>query len=65
VVEERAAAVFLRVTGRHTGELFGMRATGRSIDVRQMQIEHFRNGRICAHWRITDETTMSRQLDPG
>ena len=56
-------AVFLRVTGTHTGSLFGMPATGRPFDIRQMQIEWLRDGRICQHWRITDELTLLRQLD--
>lgn len=62
VMEADMAAVFVRFTGRHVADLFGMSPTGRRIDVRQMQFERFRGGRICAHWRITDEGTMMRQL---
>jgi hypothetical protein len=40
VTSDRAAA-HLRVTGTHTGTLFDMPATGRPIDVRQMQFEWF------------------------
>jgi steroid delta-isomerase-like uncharacterized protein len=61
-IENDVAAVYVRCTGKHVAELFGMPATGRSIDIRQMQFERFRQGRICAHWRITDELTMLRQL---
>ena len=55
-------AVYVRLTGTHEGELFGMAPSGRPIDVRQMQIEWLRGGRISEHWRITDETTLMRQL---
>jgi ketosteroid isomerase-like protein len=62
IVTPEKAAVYLRVTGTHAGTLFGVAATGRRIDVRQMQIEWFRNGRIWQHWRITDELNLMRQL---
>jgi steroid delta-isomerase-like uncharacterized protein len=62
VVAENKVAAYVRMTGTHRGDFFGMRATGRSIDVRQMQIERIRDGRICAHWRITDDLTLLRQL---
>jgi len=55
-------AVFVRLTGRHTGPLFGIAPTGRAIDVRQMQIEWLRDGRIWQHWRVTDERTLLQQL---
>jgi steroid delta-isomerase-like uncharacterized protein len=56
------AAVHLRVTGTQTGPLFGIPATGQRIDVRQMQIEWIKDGRIWQHWRITDELALMRQL---
>lgn len=59
------AAVYTRVTGTHTGTLFGMAPSGNPIDVRQMQIEWFRDGRICQHWRITDEMALMRQIRGG
>jgi predicted ester cyclase len=62
VLEPDKAAVHVRLTGTHTGELFGMAPTNRSIDVRQMQIEWLRDGRICQHWRITQELDLLRQL---
>jgi steroid delta-isomerase-like uncharacterized protein len=55
-------AVHVRLTGTHTGTLFGIPATGRTIDVRQMQFEWIEAGRISQHWRVTDELTLMRQL---
>jgi len=62
VVAEDKVAAYLRMTGTHTGEFFGLAPTGRSIDVRQMQVEWIRDGRICQHWRITDDLALMRQL---
>jgi hypothetical protein len=62
VVTPDKAAIYLRVTGTHTGTLFGIAPTARTIDVRQMQIEWIRDGRIWQHWRVTDELCLMRQL---
>jgi len=62
VVGEDSVAVRATLTGTHTGELFGMPATGRSIKVSQMTFERFREGRIVAHHRLTDDLSMLRQL---
>jgi steroid delta-isomerase-like uncharacterized protein len=62
VVTPDKAAVYLRVTGTHSGTLFGVPPTGRQIDIRQMQFEWFKDDRIWQHWRVTDELTLLRQL---
>lgn len=62
VVAPDKVAVYVRLTGTHQGTLFGMPPTGKKIDVRQMQIEWIKDGRIAQHWRITDELSMMRQL---
>lgn len=62
VIGDDKVAVHVRVTGTHTGPLFGIAPTGRRIDVRQMQIEWLRDGRIAQHWRVTDELGLLRQL---
>jgi steroid delta-isomerase-like uncharacterized protein len=59
---DSAVAVRTRVTGTHRGDFFGTPATGRSIDVSQITIEHFRAGRIVAHHRLTDELSLRKQL---
>lgn len=62
VVTEDKAVAYVSVTGTHKGPLFGIEATGRKIDVRQMQIEWIRDGRIWQHWRLTDDLNLLRQL---
>jgi steroid delta-isomerase-like uncharacterized protein len=62
VVAEDAVAARTTLTGTHRGDLFGMPATGRAVRVAQMTIERFRDGRIVAHHRLTDDLSMLRQL---
>jgi steroid delta-isomerase-like uncharacterized protein len=59
---DASVAVRVRMTGTHRGDFFGAQATGRSIDVSQITIEHFRGDRIVAHHRLTDELALLRQL---
>lgn len=62
VVQPDKVAVHVRFTATHTGELFGIKPTGKRIEVDQMQFEHFKGGKIVAHWRRTDDLGMLRQL---
>lgn len=62
VVGADRVAAFVRLTGTHSGDFFGIAPTGKAIDVRQMQIEWIRDGRICQHWRITEDLKLMRQL---
>lgn len=62
VVADDKAMAYVRMTGVHTGELFGVPAAGRQIDVHQMQIEWIRDRRIWQHWRLTDDLTFLRQI---
>ncbi|KQV54362.1 MULTISPECIES: ester cyclase [unclassified Duganella] len=55
-------AVYVHMTGTQSGSFFGIEPTGKAIDVRQMQIEWIRDGRICQHWRITEDLKLMRQL---
>lgn len=62
VVQPDKVAVHVRFTATHTGDLFGIKPTGKRIEVDQMQFEHISNGKIVAHWRRTDDLGMLRQL---
>lgn len=57
-----AVATRTRLRGTHRGDFFGLAPTGRAVDVAQMTIERFRDGRIVAHHRLTDEALLARQL---
>ena len=62
IVGADAVAVRTTLSGTHSGELFGMQPTGKAIQVAQMTFERFRDGRIVAHHRLTDDLGMLRQL---
>ncbi len=55
-------AIRSRITGTHLGNFFGIPATGKKIDIKQMQIEQIKKGQIIAHWRLTDDMSMMKQL---
>ncbi len=52
-----------RATGTHQGEMMGMPATGKSIDVKLIDIMGFNDaGMICEHWGVIDMLSMMQQL---
>jgi steroid delta-isomerase-like uncharacterized protein len=62
VVGRDSVAVRATLTGTHRGDLFGVGPTGRAVEVAQMTFERFREGRIVAHHRLTDDLSLLRQL---
>ena len=62
VVGPDCVAARTTMTGTHQGELFGIPATGKRFEVRQMTFERFREGKIIAHHRLTDELSLLKQL---
>ena len=53
----------VRATGTHQGDLMGMPATGKSIDVQMIDIIRFRDdGLASEHWGVFDTMTMMQQL---
>jgi steroid delta-isomerase-like uncharacterized protein len=62
VAEGDKVAGRITAHGTHTGELFGIPATGKEIHVRGIAIWTIRNGRIIEHWHETDQAGLLRQL---
>lgn len=62
VVGDDRVAVRTTLTGTHLGDFFGLPATGRHVEVSQITIERFRDGKIIEHHRVTDELELRRQL---
>jgi steroid delta-isomerase-like uncharacterized protein len=53
----------VRATGTHQGELMGMPPTGRSIDVKLIDIMQFNDdGMMREHWGLMDMFSMMQQL---
>ena len=65
VVGADAVATRTTLRGTHRGDFFGLATTGRAVEVAQITIERFREGRIVAHYRLTDELALQRQLGRG
>jgi steroid delta-isomerase-like uncharacterized protein len=56
----------VRVTGTHKGDLMGMPATGRAIDVQVIDIMRFGDdGLVHEHWGVFDQMAMMEQLGAG
>jgi steroid delta-isomerase-like uncharacterized protein len=62
VATEDAAAIRVRMSGIRKGDLFGLPATNRRVEVEQIQIERIKDNRIVEHWRVTDELSLIKQL---
>ncbi|MEJ1095531.1 MULTISPECIES: ester cyclase [unclassified Pseudoxanthomonas] len=52
----------VRMKGTHLGALGDIPPTGRRVNVLQINIERFENGRVVEHWRVTDELELQKQL---
>jgi steroid delta-isomerase-like uncharacterized protein len=62
VVNDSMAVARVVVTGTQLDSLFNLPATGKKINVNQINMEKIRNGQIVEHWRVTDELTLMKQL---
>jgi predicted ester cyclase len=56
--------VVIRCThsGVHTGDFFGVPATGRSFAYKQMHIIRVQDGKGTEHWAVRDDASLMRQL---
>jgi len=52
-----------RIRGTHTGELFGIPATGRRIELLEMGAWRFVDGKVVEAWFFADEYALAAQLD--
>jgi steroid delta-isomerase-like uncharacterized protein len=55
-------SVRFRVTGTNTGEYFGMKPTRKPIDVTELAVFHFRDGKVSHIWFGMDTMEIGRQL---
>jgi predicted ester cyclase len=49
-------------SGRHTGEFYGLPATGRRFAYQQIHILRMAGGKAVEHWAVRDDVTRTRQL---
>ena len=62
VAEGEKVLVRLRVRGTHGGDLMGIAATGRKIDIGVLDLFQFRGGRLIEHWASIDNLGLLRQI---
>lgn len=62
VAEDDLVVSYGRMTGTHVGDLMGLPATGRTIDLPTIGILRFANGRAIERWGLADNMTMMQQL---
>ncbi|MYZ35432.1 MULTISPECIES: ester cyclase [unclassified Streptomyces] len=51
--------------GTHVGELLGIPATGRQVEIRASDYHHVEGGRIVRSWHLEDYYGVIRQLNAG
>jgi len=62
IAEGDKVAARVTMTGTHTGDFYGIPATGRSVNFTGMYIARIKNGKIVEHWGEEDALTLMRQL---
>ena len=62
IAEGDKVLVRLRVRGTHGGELMGIPATGRTIDIGVLDLFQFRGEQLVEHWALLDNLGLLRQL---
>jgi predicted ester cyclase len=62
VAEGERAAVRLRCSGRHGGELFGLAATGRRVAYDAAAFLRARDGQLCEVWALGDLEQLRSQI---
>lgn len=62
VQEDNKVVARVTLTGTHTGEFMGIPATGNKLEVKAIDVFHFRDGKISDHWGVTDSGAMMMQM---
>jgi steroid delta-isomerase-like uncharacterized protein len=62
VADDDNVAFAYRLTGTHDGEFNGIAPTGKTINVRGMQISKFADGKMVERWGSSDELGILKQL---
>ena len=60
--EENKTVTCFTLMGTHRGELMGIPATGKPVNVHGTILSRFKAGKIIEEWEILDQLTMFQQL---
>jgi len=62
IAEEDKVAARIKMTGTHTGEFFGIPATGKHVEFTGIYIARIAKGKIVDHWGEEDSVSLLTQL---
>jgi predicted ester cyclase len=62
IAEADMVTTQIRMTARHTGELFGIPASAKHVELATIRIDRLVDGRIAEHWSIADMMGFMQQL---
>ena len=62
IVDGDTVALYCTHSGRHTGDFFGLPASGHPFSYRQMHLIRMRGERGAEHWAVRDDESLNRQL---
>ena len=62
IAEGEKVLVRLRVKGTHGGDLMGVPATGKPIDIGVLDLFQIRDGKLIEHWALLDNLGLLRQI---
>jgi predicted ester cyclase len=62
IAEGDQVGLLFRLTGTHTGNLFGIPPTGRKVDVPEVALLRIGGGRVTEGWFMADEAGLLKQL---
>jgi steroid delta-isomerase-like uncharacterized protein len=62
IAEDDKVVIRCTHSGVHTGEYFGMPATGRRFAYNQMHVIRIADGKGVEHWAVRDDAALLRQL---
>lgn len=61
-ISDNVVTVIGRVTGQHTGEIFGIEATGRDVEFQSIAVHIIEDGVITESWQMADRVSLIQQL---
>jgi steroid delta-isomerase-like uncharacterized protein len=62
VAEGDKVVTYVLGRGRHAGELMGIPATGRDVEVEGIAIHRIADGKIVEHWAVSDLASLLQQI---
>jgi predicted ester cyclase len=62
IAEDDKVVIRCTHSGVHTGDFYGLPATGRRFAYKQMHIVRFADGKGVEHWAVRDDASLTRQL---